>query len=125
LGVEKEWVRRFEDVTVPAPGWYRPPVIIADSTGTGPVSTGSWGSGTGGFGGGGAAGTGGGLSLDTISEGLFGSLSNMSSVLTSFPTSSGGSGSRGAFGGGGFSGGGGGFGGGFSGGGGGGGFRAG
>ena len=63
---------------------------------------------------------GGGLSLDTISAGLFRSLGNMSSVLTSSPGSSG-SGS-GAFGGGGSSGGGGGS---FSGGGGGGGFRAG
>jgi len=67
-------------------------------------------------------GSGGGFSLDTISDGLFKSLGNMSSVLTAVPGSSGGS-TKGAFGGGGFSGGG--FGGGFSGGGGGGGFRAG
>jgi uncharacterized membrane protein len=116
LGVEKDWVRRFEDLTVPAPDWYHPPVIIADWTGSGPISAGGGPISTGGLGGG--------FSLDTISDGLFGSLRNMSDALTSFPTSSG-SGSRGAFGGGGFSGGGGGFGGGFSGGGGGGGMHAG
>ena len=42
---------------------------------------------------------GGGFSLDTISDGLFSSLSNMSSVLTSAPSSTGSG--RGAFGGGG------------------------
>ncbi|MCE5252916.1 MAG: DUF2207 domain-containing protein [Actinomycetia bacterium] len=126
FGVEKEWVRRFEGLTVPSPDWYHPPVIVY-----GP-GTGGW-IGTGGAGGGLSpaggpsgpvlpGGSGGGFSLDTISDGLFKSLGNMSSVLTAVPGSSGGS-KKGAFGGGGFSGGG--FGGGFSGGGGGGGFRAG
>jgi uncharacterized protein (TIGR04222 family) len=129
FGVEKEWVRRFEGLTVASPDWYHPPVIVPLPSGTGgPIATGGPIS-TGGLGGGGlspagvpSGAPGGGFSLDTISDGLFKSLGNMSSVLTAVPGSSGGS-KRGAFGGGGFSGGG--FGGGFSGGGGGGGFRAG
>ncbi|OFW61170.1 MAG: hypothetical protein A2133_10675 [Actinobacteria bacterium RBG_16_64_13] len=124
FGVEKDWVRRFEDLSVSSPDWYHPPVIVPFPSGSGPVTTGGLGGSLGGgLGGGIGGGIGGGFSLDTISDGLFKSLGNMSSVLTSSPSSSGGS-SRGAFGGGGFSGGGG-FGGGFSGGGGGGGFRAG
>lgn len=122
FGVEKEWVRRFEGLTVPPPDWYHPPVILH-----GPSIGGGWGQHPGGSLGDGfdpgrglSGAPGGGLSLDTISAGLFRSLGNMSSVLTSSPGSSG-SGS-GAFGGGGSSGGGGGS---FSGGGGGGGFRAG
>lgn len=134
FGVEKQWVRRFEGLNAPSPTWYHPPIFIPTSTGSGPVSTGPFGGplggGVGGALGGGIGGSiggggvpGGGFSLDTISDGLFNSLSGMSSVLTSAPSSSGSG--RGAFGsGGGFSGGGG-FGGGFSGGGGGGGFRAG
>jgi uncharacterized membrane protein len=124
FGVEKDWVRRFEGLTVSSPGWYHPPIFLP-MPGYGPVTGGSLagplGGGTGGVGGGlsGAGGAGGGFSLDSISDGLFSSLGNMSSVLTSAPSSSG---KGGAFGGGG---GGGGFGGGFSGGGGGGGFRAG
>jgi len=122
LGVERQWVRRFEGLSVPPPMWYHPVFIPmymgSGSSGSGPVQTDIPGGPMGGaFGGGGGA-TGGGFSLDTISDGLFGSLNNMSSVLTSAPSSSGSG--RGAFGGGG-----GGFGGGFSGGGGGGGFRAG
>jgi hypothetical protein len=125
FGVEKDWVRRFEGLTVSSPDWYHPPVIIPFPSGSGPISTGGLGGGLGGgLAGGGVGAGGGGFSLDSISDGLFKSLGNMSSALTSVPSSSGG-GSRGAFGGGGFSGGGGGFGGGFSGGGGGGGFRAG
>ena len=124
LGVEKQWTTRFEDLTVPSPTWYHPPVIISGG-GTGPVNTGG---GLGGGLGGGipSTGGGGGFSLDDVSDGLFGALGKMSSVLTSAPASSSGGSSRGAWGGG-FSGGGGGFGGGgFSGGGGGGGgFRAG
>ncbi len=116
LGVERQWARRFEELTVPSPTWYHPPVIITGGH-PGPVSPGI----PGGLGGGG--GTGGGFSLDDVSSSLFGALGKMSSVLTSAP-SSGGS-SRGGWGGGGFSGGGGGFSGGFSGGGGGGGMRAG
>ena len=130
FGVEKEWVRRFEGLTVSSPDWYHPPVIVPIPGGygpmgpMGPVATGGLGGGLGGGIGetGGHVGLpGGGFSLDTISGSLFHSLGNMSSVLTSTPQSSGGS--HGAFGGGGFSGGG--FGGGFSGGGGGGGMHAG
>jgi uncharacterized protein (TIGR04222 family) len=126
FGVEKEWTRRFEDLTVSSPDWYHPPVIVPFPMGTGPISTGGLGGGVGGGLGGGHIGTGGGgvgggFSLDSISGSLFHSLGNMSSVLTSAPSSSGSS--HGAWGGGGFSGGG--FGGGFGGGGGGGGFHAG
>jgi len=108
FGVEKEWTRRFEGLEVPAPTWYHPPIIVGDGwhKEAGPITPRSGG---------------GGLSLDTISDGLFRSLNSMSQAFTSVP--SGTSSTRGAFGGGGFSGGG--FGGGFSGGGGGGGFRAG
>ncbi len=116
FGVEKDWVRRFEGLTVSSPDWYHPPIFLPYPHG-GPVTTGGLGGGVGG--GLSGAGSGGGFSLDSISDGLFSSLGNISSVLTSAPS---GSGSKGAWGGGG---GGGGFGGGFSGGGGGGGFRAG
>lgn len=120
FGVEKEWTRRFEGLTVPSPEWYHPPVVV-----WGPAHRGGTLDSGGPLGGGvglpTTPGGGGGFSLDTISDGLFRSLNNMSSALTSVPRSSGST--RGAFGGGGFSGGG--FGGGFSGGGGGGGFRAG
>jgi uncharacterized protein (TIGR04222 family) len=120
FGVEKQWVRRFEGVSVPPPMWYHPvflPIPIGGGSGMGGGIGGGLGGGLGGgIGGGGAPG--GGFGLDTISDGLFGSLNNMSSVLTSAPSSSGSG--RGSFGGGG-----GGFGGGFSGGGGGGGFSAG
>ncbi len=120
--VEKDWVRRFQDLNVPAPTWYTPVFIPTGGawTGTptaqnmspiggplaGPVATSGMPAGGGGF------------SLDSISDSLFSSLSSVSNVLTSAPSSSGSG--RGAFGGGG-----GGFGGGFGGGGGGGGFRAG
>jgi uncharacterized protein (TIGR04222 family) len=118
FGVEKQWVRRFEGQSVPPPVWYHPVFIpIGMGMGGGPNVGGGLGGGIGGGMAGGGA-PGGGFSLDTISDGLFGSLNNMSSVLTSAPSSSGSG--RGAFGGGG-----GGFGGGFSGGGGGGGFSAG
>jgi hypothetical protein len=126
LGVEKQWTRRFEDLTVSSPEWYHPPVIVTDS-GTGPMNTGGLGGGLGGDLGGGTSKTGGGgFSLDDISDGLFGALGKISSAMTSAPSSSGGgrgAWSSGGFGGGGFSGGG--FGGGFSGGGGGGGMHAG
>ena len=91
LGVEREWVRRFEGLTVSPPMWYHPSVPIPMGgirrrpMSTGPLETGILG----GTMGGGAAGAGGGFSLDTISDGLFGSLDNMSSVLTSAPPSSG------------------------------------
>lgn len=118
FGVERDWVRRFEQLQLPAPTWYVP-MGFPNST-TGPVLADTGPAGptvlpTGIPGGGGGLG---GLSLDSISDGLFSSLNSMSNTLTSRPSSSG-SGS-GAWGGGG-----GGFGGGFSGGGGGGGFRAG
>jgi uncharacterized protein (TIGR04222 family) len=114
FGVEKEWVRRFEGMPVPPPTWYHPVFIPGYVGRVGPMG----GTPLGGAGGLGGGGIGGGFSLDTISDGLFGSLHSMSSVLTSAPSSSGSA--RGGFGGGG-----GGFGGGFSGGFGGGGFRAG
>lgn len=122
LGVERQWTRRFEGTSVPPPVWYHP--VFAPGSGGSSRSGGGggWaddaGGGLGGALSGGATGgglSGGGLSLDSISDGLMGSLNNMSSVLTSAPSSSGSG--RGSFGGGG--------GGGFSGGGGGGGFRAG
>lgn len=121
--VEKDWVRRFQDLNVPAPTWYMPVFIPTGGgwTGTptaqnmspigGPLAGPVASSGL-------PAGGGGGFSLDSISDSLFSSLSSVSNVLTSAPSSSGSG--KGAFGGGG-----GGFGGGFSGGGGGGGFRAG
>jgi hypothetical protein len=123
LGVEKDWTRRFEDLAVPSPDWYHPPVVIYD--GAGPVGPGGLG---GGIGGGiprSSGGGGGGFRLDDISDGLFGALGKTSNALTSAPSSSSGGSTRGAWSSGGF--GGGGFGGGgFSGGGGGGGgFRAG
>ncbi|MCX8032403.1 MAG: DUF2207 domain-containing protein [Thermoleophilia bacterium] len=129
FGVEKEWTRRFEGLEVPPPTWYHPPVIVGGGwyRETGPLGPYPAGGGSvlDGPAGGGIprvpGGSGGGISLDTISDGLFRSLNSMSQALTSVP--SGTSSTRGAFGGGGFSGGG--FGGGFSGGGGGGGFRAG
>jgi uncharacterized membrane protein YgcG len=114
FGVEKQWVRRFEGLTVPSPTWYHPvfiPTTMDHRPWTPDMSTGMPV-------GGGRGMPGGGFSLDTISDSLFGSLNNMSTVLTSSPSGSGSG--RGASGGGG-----GGFGGGFSGGGGGGGFRAG
>jgi uncharacterized protein (TIGR04222 family) len=122
FGVERDWVRRFEDLQVPGPTWYRPVIIGDGGRRYNPRSDPSGGLG-GGMGGGigGAGGPGGGMtmpSLDSLSDSLFRSLDGMSSVLTSAPSSSG-------KGGGAFGGGGGGFGGGFSGGGGGGGFRAG
>ena len=122
LGVEKQWTRRFEDMTVAPPDWYHPPVIVADA-GRGTVRPGGLGGGLGGGLSGAPGRSGGGLpSLDDVSSGMFGALGKMSSAMTSAPSSS--SGGRGAWGGGGFSGGG--FsGGGFSGGGGGGGMRAG
>jgi uncharacterized membrane protein YgcG len=118
FGVERDWVRRFQDLQVPGPTWYRPlyvPDRYPDTVGQpagrglGPMGLPGDGPGMPGLGG---------LSLDSLSDGLFSSLNNVSNVLTSSPSGSG-------KGGGAFGGGGGGFGGGFSGGGGGGGFRAG
>jgi uncharacterized protein (TIGR04222 family) len=130
FGVERDWVRRFHDLQLPAPMWYHP--VFLPGYGGGWANTGQGAPGTqlpglpvgmpgggGGLPGGGLPG--GGFNLDTISASLFGSLSNLSSALTSVPSNTGSG--RGAFGGGGFSGGG--FGGGFGGGGGGGGFGAG
>lgn len=126
FGVEKEWTRRFEGLSVPPPTWYHPVFIPGFGGPLGPMG-GPMGpvvmTGGGTPGGGMIGGPGGGFSLDTISQSLFGSLNNMSTVLTSSPSSAGsGHGAFGGFGGG-F--GGGGFGGGFGGGGGGGGGGAG
>ncbi|MHB8869179.1 MAG: DUF2207 family protein [Thermoleophilia bacterium] len=120
FGVERDWVRRFDQLQLPAPTWYHPMWIPSSTTGPARADTGSAGPtalpvGIPGGGGGGGLG---GLSLDSISDGLFSSLNSVSNTLTSAPSSSG-------SGGGAWGGGGGGFGGGFSGGGGGGGFRAG
>jgi hypothetical protein len=122
FGVERDWVRRFHDLQLPAPMWYHP--VFLPGYGGGWVNTAQGAPGTQlpglpvGMPGGGGGLPGGGFNLDTISSSLFGSLNNLSSALTSAPTSTGSG--RGAFGGGG-----GGFGGGFGGGGGGGGFGAG
>ncbi len=40
FGVEKHWTQRFEELTVPAPDWYHPPVIVWGSPGTGPIGGG-------------------------------------------------------------------------------------
>ncbi len=118
FGVEKAWVSRFQELQLPAPSWYLPMVLPGPGgpwVGTGQPGTGApLGVPTGMP----AGLPGGGFSLDSISDGLFSSLHNISGVLTSSPSGTGSG--HGAFGGGG-----GGFGGGFSGGGGGGGFRAG
>jgi uncharacterized protein (TIGR04222 family) len=119
FGVERDWVRRFQELHVPGPTWYRPlyspdryPETVGRPLGHGPAGPlGLPGQGPG-------VPDMGGLSLDSLSDGLFTSLNNVSNVLTSSPSGSG-------KGGGAFGGSGGGFGGGFSGGGGGGGFRAG
>lgn len=113
FGVERDWVRRFQDIEVPGPTWYHPLDVPGGRRGRAETGGGMMGmpAGGGGIGGGG-------FSLDSMSDSLFSSLNSVSSVLTSAPSSSGSG--KGAFGGGG-----GGFGGGFSGGGGGGGFRAG
>jgi len=116
--VEKDWARRFQDLQVPAPGWYHPVFIPTYAGGRTDPSKAAAGLPAGMPTGGGSGG--GGFSLDSVSDSLFSGLNNLSNTLTSAPSSSGSG--RGAFGGGG---GGGGFGGGFSGGGGGGGFRAG
>ena len=46
FGVEKQWTRRFEDLTVSSPDWYHPPVIVT-GRGSGPISTGGLGGGLG------------------------------------------------------------------------------
>ena len=110
-------MRRFEGLNVPPPVLVSPAHLPPHSHGwSGPGRHGwaasaaaSAGRRLGGAGGAGLPG--GGFSLDTISDGLFNSLSHMSSVLTSAPSSTGSG--HGAFGGGGGFGGGG-FGGGFS-----------
>ncbi len=120
LGVEREWTRRFSDLAVPAPVWYRPVYLPVGpwAQGGGLPGTQTTGLPTGMPGAGGGIGSLPSFSLDSISDSLFSSLNSVSTVLTSRPSSSGSG--RGAWGGGG-----GGFGGGFSGGGGGGGFGAG
>lgn len=121
MGVERDWVRRFHDLTVPAPDWYRPvlaPTGAWAAAGAPGSHTAGLPSDLGGGGGGGGAGLPS-LSLDSVSDSLFRSLNGVSGVLTSLPSGGGGSGGGSSSGGGGSSGGG------FSGGGGGGGFGAG
>ena len=74
FGVEKHWTQRFENLTVPAPDWYHPPVIIMGSPDTGPIGGGLPGGLGGGLGGGmPGGGGGGGFSLDSLSNSLFSS----------------------------------------------------
>ena len=58
FGVEKDWVRRFEGLTVSSPDWYHPPIFLP-TPGYGPVTggnlSGGLGGGIGGVGGGWAA----------------------------------------------------------------------
>ncbi|HZJ02508.1 MAG TPA: DUF2207 domain-containing protein, partial [Thermoleophilia bacterium] len=84
FGVERDWVRRFEQLQLPAPTWYHPMWLPERSTGPvladgGGVPVGMPTGMPGGLGG---------LSLDTISDGLFSSLNSMSNVLTSRPSGS-------------------------------------
>lgn len=125
FGVEKEYMRKFERIEAPAPGWYIPdPTLYGPyrrryyGTGTGPVIVaggGSGGGGMGNIGGGEGGGLGGGLSsasrgmgasLSSMSAGLGSMLSSASSTMTSRPASSSSSGGGWSGGGGGFSGGG-------------------
>jgi len=116
FGLEKEWVKTFETVDVPAPRWYRPyptyypygPVFSTGSGHTGHRSAGDGGDSRGGSGmpsldtaaGGAFSG------LNAMSAGFFTMLDSASSTFTSTPAPSGGSG--GGFSGGGSGGGGGG-----------------
>jgi hypothetical protein len=126
FGFDKEFIRKFESVNAPAPGWYIPsPTMYGPyrrryyGPGSGPVIVaGGWPSGdVGDFGGGdmgGGGDLGGGLSdasrgmgasLSNMSAGLGALLTSASSTFASRPSSSGSSGG-GWSGGGGFSGGG-------------------
>lgn len=127
FGVDKEYIRQFEAVNAPAPGWYVPrPDMYGpyrrwyyDTPGTGPVSGGGRGPGQGmnipgggmerggSFGGSlSDASRGMGTSLAGMSAGLGGMLSSASRTMTSRPSSSSSSGGGWSGGGGGFSGGG-------------------
>ena len=122
FGIDKDYIRKFEGVNAPAPGWYipsptlygpyhrryygpgsdQPPVFLP---GSGPSEGGGFPGGGGSLGGGlSSASRGMGTSLASMSAGLGSMLSSASSTMTSRPSSSG---SSGGWGGGGFSGGGG------------------
>ncbi|GIV67198.1 DUF2207 domain-containing protein [Caldilinea sp.] len=127
FGVDKAYIRKFEAVNAPAPGWYIPapqphhpdaygprpprPVVILGGGGVG--GGGETGSPAGGLGGGlSEASRGMGASLASMSAGLGALLSSTSATFTSRPSSSSGGGGwsgGGSFGGGGGGGGGGGF----------------
>jgi hypothetical protein len=128
FGIERDYMRKFERVDAPAPGWYIPdPTLYGPyrrryfGTGTGPVVAGAGGGRAMGdmIGGGGGSveggGLGGGLSnasrglgggLASMSAGLGSMLSSASNTMTSRPASSSSSGGGWSGGGGGFSGGG-------------------
>lgn len=120
FGIEKEYIRKFEGIDAPAPGWYIPdpsmygpyrrwyyegagPGPVADGGRTGRMSEVGEGS-RGGLGGGlSEASRGLGTSLSGMSRGLGAMLTSASAAMTSRPASSSGGG---GWGGGGFSGGG-------------------
>jgi hypothetical protein len=129
FGIERDYMRKFERVDAPAPGWYIPdPTLYGPyrrryfGTGTGPVVAGAGGGRALGemIGGGGGSvegggGLGGGLSnasrglgggLASMSAGLGSMLSSAGNTMTSRPASSSSSGGGWSGGGGGFSGGG-------------------
>ncbi|GIK75968.1 MAG: hypothetical protein BroJett021_49560 [Chloroflexota bacterium] len=122
FGIDKDYIRKFEGVNAPAPGWYIPsPTLYGpyhrryygpDTRPIGLPGSGGGGSSGGGVPGGGSFGgslsdasRGMGASLAAMSAGLGALLSSTSSTLTSRPSSSG-SGGGWSGGGGGFSGGG-------------------
>ena len=123
FGVDKQYIRKFEGVDAPAPGWYFPtPTMYGPwrpyyygTPWTGPTQAGSGGGGLPNFGGGSGEGGGMGGGLSSASRGMGGSLTAMSagfgamltsasSTFNSRPSSSS---SGGGWSGGGFSGGGG------------------
>lgn len=110
FGVERDWARRFDGLSVPAPGWMVPlPAPGGSPGGAGPVSSGGPLAGPGGGGTAWAAPTGAGssppagagrtgapLTLDNLSDRIFGGLDRVTSTLVSAPSSTGSG--RGAFG---------------------------
>lgn len=105
FGVERDWARRFDGLAVPAPGWMLPlpvPVPASPPSGGGTAVSGGPLAGPGGAGPAWAApsgspapaSTGGGgsrppLTLDGLSDGIFGGLERITSTLLSSPSSTG------------------------------------
>ncbi|MHB0979227.1 MAG: DUF2207 domain-containing protein [Thermoleophilia bacterium] len=103
FGVEREWARRFDGLSVPAPGWMIPVPAPASPAPGGGVSSGgplvgpagagtAWASPTGAApadpaGGGGRSGPP--VTLDSLSDGIFGGLDRITSTLLSSPSSTG------------------------------------